>query len=273
MELLGHRHQRPRGSPGDGGAVVGVGGTADRPRSRRRPQSCGVRASSAAQRGQLGLGRRGRSRPARPRRADPSRSPRAPGRRRRRGEPRSASAHALAPRLEDPEVGDDGGDRTRPPTVRKSSSETNVRRLWRSITNTSFAEVAISGAPPRARQAHLRVCRTAPITVLFRFAMPVDLRRAEEADVDAAGLEPVGEDLGHRDHRVGGLRELAVADREREPRRLGADRAALVDRARVRGARPPRQVGRLGGKADARRSTPSRRAGAARPRRPSSRRR
>src|SRR4029078_770681 len=36
-------------------------------------------------------------------------------------------------------------------------------------------------------------------------AVLVDLRRAEEADVDAAGLQPIVENLGDTDHRVGGL--------------------------------------------------------------------
>jgi hypothetical protein len=38
---------------------------------------------------------------------------------------------------------------------------------------------------------------------------PVDLRGDEEADVDPSGLEPVREDLGHRDDRLGRLRQLA----------------------------------------------------------------
>ena len=52
----------------------------------------------------------------------------------------------------------------------------------------------------------------------------VDLRRPQEADVDPAALQPVAEDLGHADDRVGGLRQLAVADRERQVARLGTDR-------------------------------------------------
>src|SRR5207302_8187599 len=44
-------------------------------------------------------------------------------------------------------------------------------------------------------------------------AEAVDLSGAEEADVDASTLEPVAEHLGYRDHGVGGVRELPVADR------------------------------------------------------------
>ena len=43
-------------------------------------------------------------------------------------------------------------------------------------------------------------------------AEPVELGGAEEADVDAAGLQPVVEDLRHADHGVGGLGQLAVPD-------------------------------------------------------------
>ena len=70
-------------------------------------------------------------------------------------------------------------------------------------------------------------------------AVAVELRGAEEADVDASGLQPVGEDLGHRYDRVGGVREITVADREREPRRLRPDASRLVDQRaflRVRAA-------------------------------------
>ena len=45
--------------------------------------------------------------------------------------------------------------------------------------------------------------------------MPVDLRGAEEPDVNPVALEPVREHLRHRHDRVGGLGQLAVADRQR----------------------------------------------------------
>ncbi len=70
-------------------------------------------------------------------------------------------------------------------------------------------------------------------------AVAVELRGAEEPDVDAASLKPVGEDLGHRHDRVGSVGEIAVADREWEPRRLRSDAARLVDQRaplRVRAA-------------------------------------
>ena len=74
--------------------------------------------------------------------------------------------------------------------------------------------------------------------------MPVDLRRAEEPDVDAAALEPVGEHLGHGHDRVSGLGELAVADRERQARGLGADRPALVHEHAAGRMRSPGQIRR-----------------------------
>ena len=80
--------------------------------------------------------------------------------------------------------------------------------------------------------------------------MAVDLRGAEEADVDASALQPVGEHLRHRDDRVGGLGELAVADRERQPLGLRADRAALVDEHAAGRVRAPREVRREARQAD-----------------------
>ena len=79
----------------------------------------------------------------------------------------------------------------------------------------------------------------------------VDLRSPQEADVDAAALQPVGEDLRHADHCVGGLGQLAVADRERQVVRLGADRPALVDQHTAGGVGRPGEVGRPAGQADA----------------------
>ena len=120
-------------------------GRADRPRSRLAQSSCRprVRAAPSARPRSVPASRSDR----RPRGA-PSPSPRAPARRRRRGGPRSASARARSPRGSRTPRSVTTVETEPPALVRKSSSETNVRRLWRSITNTSFAEVAISGAPP-----------------------------------------------------------------------------------------------------------------------------
>ena len=81
--------------------------------------------------------------------------------------------------------------------------------------------------------------------------MPVDLGGAEEADVDAPALQPVGEHLGHRDDRVGGLGELAVADRQRQHAGLRADRAALVDEDAAGRVRAPGEVRGQARQADA----------------------
>jgi hypothetical protein len=82
-------------------------------------------------------------------------------------------------------------------------------------------------------------------------AEPVELRRTEEPDADPPGLEPVVEDLRHAHDRVRGLGEHAVADRQREPAGLGADRARLVDEHQVRRVGGPRQVGGGAGQPDA----------------------
>ena len=115
-----------------------------------------------------------------------------------------------------------------PSEVTKSSRSTNRSRVWRATMITSAHEAAISGAPPAPGSRtdgasydadHRRV----------DVGEAVDLRRAEEANVDATRLEPVVEDLDQADNGIGGLGEGAVADRERQVLRLGPDRARLVD--------------------------------------------
>ncbi|MNR13761.1 hypothetical protein D3C85_1301870 [compost metagenome] len=101
-----------------------------------------------------------------------------------------------------------------------------------------------------AGQAHLRrevVADHGGVDV----AELVDLRRAEEADVDAPALQPVAEDLAGGHHGVGGLGQFAVTDGQRQHGRLGADRARFVDQHHVRRGGQARQVGRLGRQADA----------------------
>ena len=116
----------------------------------------------------------------------------------------------------------------------KSTFSTNARVLWRTITITSPQDAAISGAPPAPGRRTFGCVVVAADHGRVDVGEAVDLRRAEEADVDPAGLHPVVEDLRHGDDVVGGLAEDAVADRERQPRRLGADRAGLVDEHEVR---------------------------------------
>ena len=106
------------------------------------------------------------------------------------------------------------------------------------------------GRAAGARQAHLRVVVGADHGAV-EVAVTVDLRGAQEADVDAPGLQPVAEDLGHRDDGVGGLGQLAVADRERQVLRLRADRAALVDQHALRRVRRAGEVGGAARQTDA----------------------
>ena len=73
---------------------------------------------------------------------------------------------------------------------------TNERALWRMITNTWRALIAISHAPPRPRQPGLGrgvVADDRGVDV----AEPVDLGRAQEAHVDEAALEVEAEQLEH----------------------------------------------------------------------------
>jgi hypothetical protein len=107
------------------------------------------------------------------------------------------------------------------------------------------------GRAAGARQPHLRVVVVVADDGRVDVREAVDLGGAEEADVDAARLHPVVEDLGDADHGVGGLGQDAVADRHRQPRRLGADRARLIDQHEPRCMRPARQVRRRARQADA----------------------
>ena len=82
-------------------------------------------------------------------------------------------------------------------------------------------------------------------------AEPVELGGAEEPDVDPAALQPVREDLGHRDDGIGGLGELAVADRERQAGRLRTDAARLVDEDATGSVQPASEVRGSARQADA----------------------
>src|SRR5215469_6761189 len=100
-----------------------------------------------------------------------------------------------------------------------------------------FARVAGDlGGAARARQAHARALVVADDRAV-EVAEAVDLRSPEEADVDAAALQVIGEDLRQRYHAGRGFRELAVADREWQQLRPRADRAGLVDEHQPRGVR------------------------------------
>src|SRR5450830_321983 len=82
-------------------------------------------------------------------------------------------------------------------------------------------------------------------------AETVDLGRAEKTDINAPALQPVAEDLTGRHHGVGGFSQFAVANGQRQHTGLGANRARLVDQYHVRRRGQARQVGSLGGQADA----------------------
>ena len=83
-----------------------------------------------------------------------------------------------------------------PADVTKSSLSTNARVFCRSVISTSLHDAAISGAPPAPGS---RVDGLLVIADHRRVDVgeAVDLRGAEEAEIDAAALQPVGEHLGH----------------------------------------------------------------------------
>ena len=101
------------------------------------------------------------------------------------------------------------------------------------ITNTWRALIAISQAPPLPGQARLRLVVVAD-DGRVDVAEPVDLGRAEEADVDEAALEVEREQLEHA--RDGGRAgdDRRVADAQREPGRPGPEHAGLVDELELR---------------------------------------
>ena len=72
---------------------------------------------------------------------------------------------------------------------------------------------------------------------------PIDLRRAEEAHIDTSRLEPVRKDLRHGDDGIRGLRQLAVADGQRQHVGLRADGARLVHEHEIGCVESSRQVG------------------------------
>ncbi len=127
------------------------------------------------------------------------------------------------------------GPEPKPTLVMNSTRSTNVRRLWRTITMTSRQEAAISGAPPAPGRRTAGCAVVAADHGRVDVREPVELGGGEEAEVDAAGLEPVVEHLRHADHGVGGGGEDAVADGQRQAVRLRAERAGLVDQHEVRG--------------------------------------
>ena len=227
----GSRDSRPepRGRrSGSSGRTIGVSSV-----GHQLPFVSRLRSASSSPRVGGSVSRRRR------RRAAPSRSPRAPRRPRRRDARRRASSSPSRGSRMPRSV---TTTRTRSPTARREVEllDERARRLPQHHEDVAHAGRDL-GRAAAAGQPHLRRVVVADHGAV-EVAVAVDLRGAEEADVDAAALEPVREHLRHRDDRVGGLGELAVADRERQRRRLGADRAALVDEHAVRGVRAAREV-------------------------------
>ena len=109
-----------------------------------------------------------------------------------------------------------------PRLVTKSTDSTNV------FGRVAEHHIDLAGAgrdlrcATGTRQADLRMVVVADHRAV-QIGEPVDLRRRQEPDVDPTGLEPVGEDLGNRDHQFGGLCQLAIANREGQHVGSGCD--------------------------------------------------
>src|SRR3989344_1495101 len=99
------------------------------------------------------------------------------------------------------------------------------------------------------RQTHFR-CMVITDHGGVDVAETVDLRSAEETDVDTPALQPVAENLTGRDHGISGFRQFTITDRQWQYARLGADWARFVDQDHVRRGRQARQVGRFRRQAD-----------------------
>ena len=143
-------------------------------------------------------------------------------------------------RLEDAEVGDDDADVVADARREVELLDEGALRVAEHHEHI-LDRCGDLGRTTAAGQAHLRL-RVVADHRAVEVAAAVDLRRAEEADVDAAALEPVREHLRHGDDRVRRLGELAVADRQRQMLGLRADRAALVDEHAAGSVRPAREV-------------------------------
>ena len=114
-----------------------------------------------------------------------------------------------------------------PTEVTKSTRSTKVRWLCRTHHEHLAARRGDLRCAARAGQAHVGAPVVGADDGRVDVAEPVELGGAEEADVDAAGLEPVVEDLRHADDRVGGLGQLTVADGQRQP--VGLARRSCPD--------------------------------------------
>src|ERR671910_1461152 len=73
-------------------------------------------------------------------------------------------------------------------------------------------------------------------------AEAVDLRAAEERDVDQPGLQVEREELEHRGHGGGNRGERRIADRQRQPPGPRPEHAGLVDELELRGDGTLREV-------------------------------
>ena len=101
----------------------------------------------------------------------------------------------------------------------------------------------MSGAPP-APGSRTDGCAYGSDHGGVDVAEAIELGGAEEAHGDPAALQPVAEELRHRDRRQRRRAQLAVADRQRQHGGPRADRARLVDQRDPRRVREPREVAR-----------------------------
>src|SRR4029453_15730502 len=124
---------------------------------------------------------------------------------------------------------DDGGEEAEP-------LEERARRLAEHHERLSTPRGNLGGAACPG-ESHLRLVVVADHRAV-QVPVTIDLRGTEEANIDPAALEPVREDLRHRDDGVGRLGELAVANREGQVPWLRPDAAALLEEgAALGGAR------------------------------------
>jgi hypothetical protein len=84
-----------------------------------------------------------------------------------------------------------------------------------------------------------------------QIAEAVDLRPAQQGHVDQAALQVEHEQVGHADDRGCAADQRGVADRQRQPRRLRAKNAALVDQLHVGGVAAASQIAGDVGQTDA----------------------
>jgi hypothetical protein len=125
--------------------------------------------------------------------------------------------------LQDAEIRDHRAQRGRPRRRRDEvdAIHERLRRVPRHDQHLAHPRCDLR-RPPGAGETQRRV-RVVANHRGVEIAAAVDLRRPEDGKIDAPGLQPITEQLGHADETFGRFGQLVVGDREWRDGRGGAD--------------------------------------------------